>query len=386
VLGILGFAGQIPAFLLAPFAGVLVDRWDRHRLLVVTQTLSMVQSFALAVLALTRLIEVWQIIALSIFQGFINAFDMPGRQAFVVEMVENREDLANAIALNSSMFNGARLVGPSVAGVLIASVGEGMCFLLDGFSYLAVIGSLLAMHTKRREIISKGGTMLRGLADGFHFAFGFAPVRAVLLLIALTGLMGIPYVVLMPIFASQVLQGNSHTFGFLMAAAGVGALAGALFLASRKSVRGLGRIIPSMAAAFGVGLILFSLSRTLWLSLALLFVVGLGMMVETASSNTILQTIVDDDKRGRVMSFYTTAFLGMTPFGSLLAGQMASRIGAPLTIMVDGIFILMGAVLFARKLPHIRKMVRPIYVRKGIIPEVATGIQAASHLTGQPKE
>jgi MFS family permease len=386
VLGILGFAGQIPAFLLAPFAGVLVDRWDRHRLLVVTQTLSMVQSFSLAVLALTHLIQVWQIIALSIFQGFINAFDMPGRQAFVVEMVENREDLANAIALNSSMFNGARLVGPSVAGVLIASVGEGMCFLLDGFSYVAVIGSLLAMHTKRREILSKGGTMLRGLADGFHFAFGFAPVRAVLLLIALTGLMGVPYVVLMPIFASEVLHGNSHTFGFLMAAAGVGALAGALFLASRKSVRGLGRIIPSMAAAFGVGLILFSLSRTLWLSLALLFVVGLGMMVETASSNTILQTIVDDDKRGRVMSFYTTAFLGMTPFGSLLAGQMASRIGAPLTIMLDGIFIVMGAALFARKLPHIRKMVRPIYVRKGIIPEVATGIQAASHLTGQPKE
>jgi MFS family permease len=386
VLGILGFAGQIPTFLLAPFAGVLVDRWDRRRLLVVTQTLSMLQSFALAVLALTHLIEVWQIIALSVFQGFINAFDMPGRQAFVVEMVEGREDLANAIALNSSMFNGARLVGPSVAGVLIASVGEGMCFLLDGFSYLAVIGSLLAMHIKKKEGPSKGGTMLRGLAEGFRFAFGFSPVRAVLLLIALTGLVGMPYIVLMPVFAKDVLHGGSHIFGFLMAAAGVGALAGALFLASRKSVRGLGRIIPSMAATFGIGLILLSFSRTLWLSLVLLFVVGFGMMVETASSNTVLQTIVDDDKRGRVMSFYTTAFLGMTPFGSLLAGQLASRIGAPLTIMVDGIFILIGAALFARKLPHIRKLVRPIYVRKGIVPEVAAGIQAASQLTGQPKE
>jgi MFS family permease len=386
VLGIVGFAGQIPAFVLAPFAGVLVDRWNRHHLLIVTQTLSMMQSLALAVLALTHLIMVWQIIVLSIFQGFINAFDMPSRQAFVVEMVENREDLANAIALNSSMFNGARLVGPSIAGVLIASVGEGICFLLDGFSYLAVIGSLLAMRIKKREIPSKNGTMLGGLMEGFRFSFGFTPIRAVLLLIALTGLMGMPYVVLMPVFASKVLHGGSHTFGFLMAAAGLGALAGALFLASRKSVRGLGRIIPSMASAFGAGLILFSFSRTLWFSLPLLFVVGLGMMVETASSNTILQTIVDDDKRGRVMSFYTTAFMGMTPFGSLLAGQMASRIGAPLTVMVDGIFILLGAILFARELPHIRKMVRPIYVKKGIIPEVAVGIQTASNLGAHPKE
>jgi len=386
MLGIVGFAGQIPSFLLAPFAGVLVDRWDRHRLLVVTQSLSMIQSFALAALALSHLITVRQIIALSIFQGFINAFDMPGRQAFVVEMVEDREDLGNAIALNSSMFNGARLVGPSVAGVLIASVGEGMCFLLDGISYLAVIGSLLAMRITRREIPPKKSSVLRGLVEGLSFTFGFAPIRSILLLVGLTGLMGMPYIVLMPVFARDVLGGGAHTFGFLMTAIGVGALAGALYLASRKSVRGLGRMIPLMAGTFGLGLILFSWSRLLWLSLPLLSVIGFGIMVQAAASNTILQTIVDDDKRGRVMSFYTTAFLGMMPFGSLLAGEMASRIGAPETIMIDGIAVLLGAALFARRLRHLREMVRPIYVKKGIIPEVAVGIQAASQLTGQPKE
>lgn len=386
LLGIVGFAGQIPAFLMAPFAGVLVDRWDHRRLLVITQVLSMMQSCALAVLALTHVITVEQIIVLSIFQGFVNAFDMPARQAFVVEMVENREDLGNAIALNSSMFNGARLVGPAIAGVLIASVGEGMCFLLDGISYLAVIASLLAMRLKRKEARTEKSTILRGIVEGFSFAFGFTPIRAVLLLVALTGLMGMPYTVLMPVFARDILHGDAHTFGFMMTVVGMGALTGAIVLASRKSVRGLGRIIPWAAAAFGSGLALFSQSRSLWLSMPLLFVMGFGMMVQVASCNTILQTIVDDDKRGRVMSFYTTAFLGMTPFGSLMAGAMASRIGTPLTIMIDGIAVLLGAALFARKLPRIRELIRPIYVKRGIIPEVAAGIQSASHLTELPKE
>jgi MFS family permease len=386
MLGIVGFAGQIPAFLLAPVAGVLVDRWDRRRLLVVTQTLSMLQSFALAVLALSDSIAMWQIIVLSLFQGVINAFDMPGRQAFVVEMVEDREDLGNAIALNSSMFNGARLVGPSIAGVLIASVGEGMCFLLDGISYLAVIASLLAMRIKRREIGAERSSVLRGLVDGFRFTFGFAPIRNILLLVALTGLMGMAYIVLMPIFARDILHGGAHTFGFLMTSIGTGALSGALYLASRRSVLGLGRIIPLMTATCGVGLILVSWSRVLWVSLPLLSVVGFAIMVQTAASNTILQTIVDDDKRGRVMSFYATAFLGMMPFGSLLAGEMASRLGSPDTIMIDGIAMLLGAGLFARRLGQIREMIRPIYVKRGIIPEVALGIQTASQLTGQPKE
>lgn len=386
MLGFVAFAGLVPAFLLAPIAGVLVDRWDRRRLLIVTQVLAMIQSLALAALALTNAITIHHIILLSLFQGFINAFDMPGRQSFVIEMVDDREDLGNAIALNSSMFNGARLIGPSIAGVLIASVGEGYCFLIDGISYGAVIVSLLMMRLKRREFAPKKETVLRGLAEGFTTAFGLAPIRAILLLVALTGLVGMPYVVLMPVFARDVLGGGPHTYGFLMAAAGVGALTGALFLASRPSVTGLEKIIPIMGALFGAGLVLFSLSRSLGVSLAVLFITGFGMMVQTAASNTILQTIVDDDKRGRVMSFYTTAFLGMAPFGGLIAGQLAARFGAPVTVLADGCLLMLGAALFARNLPRLRELVRPIYVRKGVIPEVAAGLQAASGLADQPPE
>lgn len=386
LLGVVGFASLIPTSLLTPLAGVLVDRWDRHRILVWTQMLSMVQSFALAALALTGIITVWQIVVLNLFQGVINAFDMPARQAFVVEMVEDRRDLSNAIALNSSMFNGARLVGPSVAGVLIAAFGEGYCFLLDGLSYLAVIASLLAMRIKKAEVLPKVSPVLHGLAEGFRFAFGFTPIRAILLLTALTGLMGMPYTVLMPIFARDVFKGDSHTFGFMMGIVGCGALTGALYLASRRSVRGLGRIIPLAATLFGVGLIAFSLSRHLALSYPLLFVCGFGMMVQTAASNTILQTIVDDDKRGRVMSFYGTAFMGMTPFGSLIAGAMAGKVGAPLTIGIDGVIIILGAAVFAFYLPRIRAMTRPIYMRRGIIPEVAQGLRAATEETDLPKK
>jgi MFS family permease len=363
-----------------------VDRWDRRRILVITQVLSMVQSFALAALALSGLITVWEIIVLNVFQGIINSFDMPARQAFVVEMVENREDLSNAIALNSSMFNGARLVGPSVAGVLIAAVGEGWCFLLDGVTYVAVIVSLLAMRLKMSDVKREVTPVLRGLAEGFRFAFGFAPIRAILLITALTGLMGMPYTVLMPVFARDVLGGASHTFGFMMAAVGLGALCGALYLASRRSVRGLARLIPLAATIFGLGLIAFSQSRSLTLSFPLLFVTGFGMMVQTAAGNTILQTLVDDDKRGRVMSFYGTAFLGMTPFGSLLAGTMADRLGAPHTILIDGVVILLGAVAFALYLPRIRELMRPIYVQRGIIPEVAAGLGSATEETDLPKQ
>jgi MFS family permease len=386
LLGVVGFAGQIPSFLLAPFAGVLVDRWNRHRLLVATQVLALLQSLALAVLALTGLVKIWHVILLSVFQGLINAFDMPARQAFVVEMVEKREDLPNAIALNSSMVNAARLLGPSIGGVIIAAVGEGWCFMLDAISYLAVIASLLAMKITPRVMKEvREAKMLRQMSEGWKYASGFAPIRKVLLLLALVSLVGMPYTVLMPVFANEILHGGPNTLGLLMAASGVGALAGALLLAARQSVLGLGKYIPLMASAFGAGLIAFSFSRALWLSLLLMVVTGLGFMVQMAASNTVLQTIVEEDKRGRVMSFYTMAFMGTAPFGSLLAGSLADKIGAPYTLLAGGVGCIIGALWFATSLPALRRDVRPIYVKIGIIPEMAAGIQNTSELSIPPE-
>jgi MFS family permease len=386
LLGVVGFAGQIPSFLLAPFAGVLIDRWNRHRLLVITQVLAMLQSFALAVLALTGFIKIWHVIVLSIFQGVINAFDMPARQAFVVEMVEKREDLANAIALNSSMVNAARLLGPSIGGVVIAAVGEGWCFAFDGISYLAVIASLLAMNiTPRLTKAIKETNVLQQFREGWSYVTGFPPISKILLLLALVSLVGMPYTVLMPIFANEILHGDSNTLGFLMAASGIGALSGALFLASRKSVVGLGKFIPIMAGVFGAGLIAFSFSKTLWLSLLLMVVTGLGFMVQMAVSNTLLQTIVEEDKRGRVMSFYTMAFMGTAPFGSLLAGSIAEKIGAPHTLLIGGLGCIAGALWFAKSLPSLRRDVIPIYVEKGILPELRTGVLSVSELSTPPQ-
>ena len=380
VLGIVGFAGQIPTFLLAPLAGVWVDRWSRYRVLVITQVLSMLQSLALAWLALAGTIDVTSILILSAFQGIINAFDMPARQAFVVDMVDDRADLPNAIALNSSMVNGARLIGPSVAGVLIALAGEGWCFLLDGISYVAVLASLLMMRLPRVEARPRGKRVLLELGEGFRYAFGFAPIRAVLLLLTLISLMGMPYTVLMPLIAVEVLHGGPHTLGFLMGAVGVGALGGAAYLASRRSVLGLGRLIPVASIVFGSGLIAFSLSRTIVLSLVLMVVTGVGFMVQMASSNTIIQTIVREEMRGRVMAFYTMAFMGTAPFGSLLAGGMAARVGAPNTILFGGAVCILGGLLFARQLPRLRELVVPIYVERGILPEIATGLSEAAVL------
>jgi MFS family permease len=385
LLGVVGFAGQIPSFILAPFAGVIVDRWNRHRLLVITQILALLQSLALAVLTLTGLIRMWHVIVLSIFQGLINAFDMPARQAFVVEMVDKREDLANAIALNSSMVNAARLLGPSIGGVIIAAAGEGWCFMIDAMSYLAVIASLLVMRiTPRMLRPTQDANIFQQLREGWTYATRFAPIRSILLLLALVSLVGMPYTVLMPVFANGVLHGGPNTLGLLMAASGVGALGGALFLAARKSVLGLGKYIPLMAATFGAGLVAFSFSRVLWLSLLLMVVTGLGFMVQMASSNTVLQTIVDEDKRGRVMSFYTMAFMGTAPFGSLLAGSVADRIGAPHTLLFGGIGCVLGALWFAQSLPALRRDVRPIYVKIGILPEMATGIQQSTELSIPP--
>ena len=386
LLGVVGFAGQIPSFLLAPLAGVLVDRWNRQRLLVITQVLAMFQSLALALLTMTGLIKMWHVIVLSVLQGLINSFDMPARQAFVVEMVEKREDLANAIALNSSMVNAARLLGPSIGGVVIAAVGEGWCFMIDAVSYIAVIASLLAMTITARVIQpTKDANVFQQLREGWSYAAHFAPIRNVLLLLALVSLVGMPYTVLMPVFANDALHGGPNTLGLLMAASGVGALVGALFLAARKTVLGLGKFIPLMAGAFGAGLIAFSFTRVLWLSLALMVVTGLGFMVQMAVSNTVLQTIVDEDKRGRVMSFYTMAFMGTAPFGSLLAGSVADRIGTPHTLLCGGIGCILGALWFATTLSDLRRDVRPIYERIGILPEVATGIQHSTELSVPPE-
>jgi MFS family permease len=392
LLGLVGFAGQIPSFLLAPVAGVLVDRWDRHRLLVVTQTLAMVQSAALAVLALAGVINLWHVLALSLFQGVINAFDMPARQSFVVEMVEARADLPNAIALNSSMVNAARLLGPSIGGILIAAVGEGWCFLLDALSYIAVIASLLLMRLPRHERkVKAGAPILPELKAGWAYVVSSAPIASILVLLTLVSVVGMPYTILMPIVASTVLHGGPHILGFLMGAVGVGALSGAVFLASRRSVLGLGRIVPIATVLFGVGLVGFGLSRHLWLSLPLLVVAGLGFMVQMSASNTLLQTLVDDDKRGRVMSFYSMAFVGTAPFGSLLAGFVADRIGAPLTVVLSGAGCLLGALWFASRLPSLRERVRPIYVERGILPPISpisaisAGIQSATELSVTPE-
>ncbi len=386
LLGLVGFASQIPVFLLAPFAGVLTDRWNRYHILIACQILAMIQALTLGFLFFIGAIEIWHIVVLSIFLGFINAFDMPARQAFVVEMVEKREDLGNAIALNSSMVNSARLLGPSVAGILIAATGEGICFLLNGLSYLFVIASLLMMKVNFSKGETQDTQVLQGLREGFSYAFGFAPIRYIILLLGLVSLMGMPYAVLMPVFAKEILHGGSHTFGFLMGASGIGALIGALYLASRRSVLGLGKIIPLSAGIFGSGLIAFSLSRFFLLSLALMLLTGLGLIMQMASSNTILQTIVDDDKRGRVMSFYMMAFVGTAPFGSLLAGGLASSLGAPNTLMIGGTAAVLGALVFASKLSEIKEMVRPIYVRLGIVPEVASGIQTATELSVPPEK
>ena len=369
LLGVVGFAGQIPTFLIAPFAGVMVDRWNRYTILVITQFLAMIQAFILAFLFFNKSIEVWHILVLSVSLGCINAFDMPARQSLVIDMIDRKEDLGNAIALNSSMVNGARLIGPSIAGVLISLTGEGSCFLLNGISYLFVILFLLMMHITPGKARAHPLNVMQEMKQGFTYTLGFAPIRYIILLLALVSLMGMPYTVLIPVFAKSILHGGSHTFGFLMGASGIGALIGAYYMASRKTVIGLVNLIPWFAAVFGLGLITFSLSRYFVLSIGLMLVTGLGMMMQMTTSNTIIQTIVDDDKRGRVMSFYTMAFMGTAPFGSLLAGALASRIGAPGTLMIGGAACIAAAILFFRKLPELKALIKPVYIRKGILPK-----------------
>ncbi len=385
LLGVTSFVGQIPAFFVAPIAGVWLDRWNRHRVLVITQVLAMSQSLALAVLAFTGWINLWWLIGLALMQGLINAFDMPARQAFVIEMIEERGDLGNAIALNSSMVNGAKLVGPAVAGVLIAAAGAGVCFLIDGLSYIAVIWSLLAMKVAPARPRAAHKSALQELGEGWKYVVESPAIRSILLLLGLVSVTGMPYTVLMPVVAVDVLHGGAHTLGFLVGMSGVGALASAIGLALRRTVLGLGKRIAVSAALFGGGLVFLGISRSVWISLLLMAVTGFGMMQGMAASNTILQTIAADDKRGRVMSFYTLAILGMNPIGSLLAGIVAARIGVPVTMIGAGAICLAGGAWFYWKLPEIRRVVRPIYRELGILPQIAEGIENATILQTPPE-
>jgi MFS family permease len=379
LLGVVSFAALAPGFVIAPFAGVLADRYRKQRIIIATQIAMMCQALVLAGLVLTGHVTVGWILLLMTVMGVATGFDIPARQAFLVDMVGDRADLANAIALNSSIFNAARLVGPALAGFAIAAVGEGWVILLNGLSYMAVLFSLFAMRIDAPTTAPQTGPVFRRLAEGFRYAFGFAPIRALLGLVATVSLLGVPFSVLLPVVATEVLGGGPRTLGVLMAAVGFGALAGALHLASRSTVLGLGRVIAGAATLFGVSLILLAFANSIYVAVPLLACAGFGMMTQMASSNTVLQTVVDDDKRGRVMSFYTMAFMGTAPFGSLLLGAVADRFGAPAAMAGGGVACVLAAALFSRRLPVLRQLVRPIYVGRGILPEVALGLQAATH-------
>lgn len=369
LLGIVGFAGQIVSFALGPFAGVRVERLNRRQLLVWTQAAAAIQSLAMAALTLAHVITLWEIIGLAALQGFINAFDMPGRQSFLIQMVEDRDDLSNAIAINSSMANGARLVGPALAGLVIAAVGEGWCFLIDGISYFGVIASLLLMRIKPMKIRRKASSMLEEMREGWDYVRTFRPIRTILLLFALISLMGYSYAVLLPVFAGQVLHGGAATLGWLTGASGMGALVSALSLTVRKSVVGLTRMVQIASGVLGSALILFGLSHTLLLSLILMVFVGFGLIQCASASNTIIQSLVTEDKRGRVMSYYTTVFFGAAPFGSLMAGALAHRIGAPHTVIITGAFCVAGSLWFGVELRKVRAVMRPIYQDMGLLPD-----------------
>jgi len=388
LLGFVMFAGQLPTFFIAPFAGVLADKYDKHKIIVITQVVSMLQAILLAIFVLTDNINVNILIILNIILGIANSFDIPTRQSFVIQMIDNKEDLPNAIALNSAIVNGSRLIGPAFAGILVASLGEGICFLINAISFIFVIISLLLMKIEKEEkkVENQNVSILKQLKEGYKYSFGFLPIKSVILLLAAVSLFGNLYLVLLPVFAKDILSGNATTLGYLNSAVGIGALSAALYLASRKSTLGLGKIIATTTFIFAFSLILFSFSKSITLSLIILLFCGYGMMMQTSGSNTILQTLSNDDMRGRVMSFYTVAFRGMAPFGSLMAGALADSFGAPATVLISGIVCLVVGILFSKNLKIIRIAARPIYQQKGLIPEAVKGLQVASNLTLPPED
>jgi MFS family permease len=371
LLGLIGFAGQIPIFVLAPFGGVIADHTNRHRVLIATQTVMMLLAFVLAALTLEGSVRVWHIFVLASLLGIANAFDIPARQAFLVEMV-GKDDIVNAIALSSSMMNGARIVGPAVAGMVVAAVGEGWCFLLNGISYVAVIIALLLMSIAPRTDVHPRVSTWHSVVEGFSFAWHTRPVRALLLLLGLVSVMGMPYTVLMPIIADRTLHGGPNAYGLLMSASGTGALAGAAILTLRRHIHGLGRWIAVTSIGFGASLIAFSFSRMLWLSAALLVPAGFCMMVEMAASNTLIQSMVPDRLRGRVMAVYSMMFMGMAPVGALLAGAIAAPIGAPEAVAIGGAVCIAGGLIFGTQLPLLRGRVRELIVAQ----QVSAGLPA----------
>lgn len=371
LLGVLGFVGQMPIFVLSPVAGLVADRWPRNKVVIATQTSSMSLAFTLATLTLTHHIHVWEIITLATMLGIVNAFDVPARQAFLIEMV-GREDLLNAIALNSSMFNGARVAGPAIAGILVALVGEGWCFLLNGISYLAVIAGLFLMRIQKLPLAHDGISPLEKLREGIRFARQTKPIRMILTLVALVSFTALPYTVLMPIFAVKILHGGASAYGTLMGAVGVGAMFGALVLATRQQLRGLGNVVAYSATGLGASLACFSASRWYWISIVMLVFAGFTMMMQFTASNTLIQAMVPDQLRGRLMSLYAMMFLGMTPFGSLLAGALADRIGAPATVAIGGLISCIGGLVFLRKWPAMRAPARELIAAQGMLSPPTT--------------
>ena len=368
-LGIVGFAGRIPTFIFAPLGGVLVDRWDRWRVVTAMQILALIQAALLAALTLMHVITMGELIMLSLFLGLISAFDIPARQSFMIETVEKPSDLGNAIALNSSMFNIARIIGPAVGGVLLKTVGTGVCFLCNAVSYIAVIAALLAMRLKPSGRIAVTGHVVKNMVEGVRYVLNSPPIKNILLLLMVVSLSGASYPVLLPIFSEHVLHHGSGLYALLFAAAGFGALAGAVFLAFRESVCGLLGWIAAAPVIFGLGLILLGLSRWVWLSLLSMPVIGFGLLVQTAASNTMIQTLVEDRMRGRVMSLYSMAFMGMMPVGSLLSGLMSRIVGAPVTVFLSGLLCIAGALVFSKSLKDLHRQLHPIYVKEGIISE-----------------
>jgi MFS family permease len=377
LLGTAGFCSQFPVFLVAPFGGIVADRHNRQRVVIGTQVASMILASTLAVLTLSGWVRVWHIFTLAALLGVVNAFDIPARQSFLVDMV-GKEDLMNAIALNSSMFNAARIVGPAIAGILVAKIGEGWCFFANGVSYIAVIAGLLMMRVKRPAPLASTASHWAHIAEGFRFVRNTRPILAILLLLGLVSLVAMPYTVLMPLFADRILHGGPRGMGILMGATGVGALLGALTLASRTGVRGLGKWVAVSCGGFGLFLALFAFSRVFWLSAVLLLPVGFCMMLQMSSSNTLIQAMSPDQLRGRVMSVYSMMFMGLAPFGALFGGALADHLGAPVTLAVGAGAAMCGAVLFYRYLPKIR-----VEARRLIVAQTAVGGEPVQEMTAR---